>query len=126
MARGARPKRRGRQLADVIARHVEALRIERGLSKRELASRAEVSITGLNLIEAAAVKPTVETLERLAAVLQVAPAALLDEGRDAQVPQSPKLFFRVMRRLKDRDTEYLLVVDRLLQALDRFGRSSRR
>lgn len=69
-----------------IARRVLALRQQRGLSLEGLSERCHVSKSMISLIERGESSPTAVVLERLAAGLGVAMAALFE---DAAAPPSP-------------------------------------
>jgi transcriptional regulator with XRE-family HTH domain len=69
-----------------IARRVHALRQQRGLSLEALAQRCNVSKSMISLVERGESSPTAVVLERLAAGLGVALAALFD---DDAAPPSP-------------------------------------
>ena len=73
------------QLPDVGAR-VRALRAERGLSLRALAEMCELSPNAISLVERGISSPTVSTLHRLAAALQVHITAFFeDRGENIQL-----------------------------------------
>ncbi len=69
-----------------IARRVAALRAERGLSLEQLAARSGVSRSTLSLIERGETSATAVVLEKVAAGLGVALAALFEAERAAPGP----------------------------------------
>jgi transcriptional regulator with XRE-family HTH domain len=62
----------------VVARNVRRLRKERGLTQEQLALEAEVALRYVGMIERAETSATVGMLGKLAVVLAVRPADLLD------------------------------------------------
>jgi transcriptional regulator with XRE-family HTH domain len=70
-------------LGAMVARNLRRLRQERSLSQEELAHRVGINRNYVGMIEREENSPTIEMIERLAKVLQVDPAALLqrDKGR---------------------------------------------
>ena len=59
---------------------LKRLRTERGLSQAKLAARSDLDPSTVNQIERGARAPTVETLRKLAAALDVGVAELLGEA----------------------------------------------
>jgi transcriptional regulator with XRE-family HTH domain len=66
----------------IVGGNVRRLRGERGLTQEELAFEAEIDLTYVGGIERGKRNPSLEVIVRLATVLQVAPAALLDPSHD--------------------------------------------
>lgn len=66
-------------LGAVVARRVRQFRIERGLTQEELAGRAGLNRNYVGMIEREENSPTVVTLEKLAAVLEIEPKLLFDD-----------------------------------------------
>jgi transcriptional regulator with XRE-family HTH domain len=64
-----------------IGRNIRRLRIERGLSATELSERCGLVGSHIAKIERQFVKPTVETLIRIAKGLGVNPSALLKKAK---------------------------------------------
>lgn len=60
-----------------VARNLRRLRAERGLTQEDVADRANLNRNYVGMIEREENAPTVDTLEKLAQVLQVEPADLL-------------------------------------------------
>lgn len=60
-----------------MARNLRRLRAERGLTQEEVADRANLNRNYVGMIEREENAPTVDTLEKLAQVLQVDPGDLL-------------------------------------------------
>ena len=82
----AGPQEGDGQLGQVIANHVRARRLELGLNVGQLAERTGISKGMLSKIENAQTSPSLSTLERLAAALDMPVTALfrgLAEERDA-------------------------------------------
>jgi transcriptional regulator with XRE-family HTH domain len=65
-------------MPQVVARNLRLLRQERGLSQEELAHLAEVDRTYVSALERAKYSPTVSMVGKLAEVLGVLPARLLE------------------------------------------------
>jgi transcriptional regulator with XRE-family HTH domain len=65
-------------MAQVVARNLRRVRHARGLSQEELAHRAEIDRTYVSALERAKYNPTVGMVGKLAAVLGVTPASLLE------------------------------------------------
>ena len=67
-------------LRGVVARNLRRIRHGRGLSQEELAARADLNRNYVGLLEREEHAATVDTLEKLAAVLEIDPAELLSRG----------------------------------------------
>jgi len=67
-----------RDIAALVGARIEALRLERGLSLRELAQMAECFTTHLSLVEYGLASCNVLTLQKIARALRVAPYDLLN------------------------------------------------
>src|SRR5262245_16909640 len=67
----------------LVGRRVRALRLERGLSLAELATRAGISIGALSQIERGMSSLRVRVIWPLAAALEVEPSALVAENDEA-------------------------------------------
>jgi transcriptional regulator with XRE-family HTH domain len=65
-------------MPQVVARNLRLLRQAKGLSQEELAHRADVDRTYVSALERAKYNPTVRMVGRLAEVLEVPPASLLE------------------------------------------------
>ena len=68
----------GMSLREILARNLRRLRAERGLSQEELAHRAGVNRNYVGMIEREENAATVDTMEQLAAALDVGPTDLID------------------------------------------------
>jgi transcriptional regulator with XRE-family HTH domain len=66
------------KLREVMARNLRRLREESGMSQEELAHRAGLNRNYIGMLERAENAPTVDVIEKLAAALQVNPAAFFD------------------------------------------------
>ena len=64
-------------LRTILARNLKATRLERGLSQEELAHEAGLHRTYVSLLENERYSVSIDTLEKLAAVLEVEPVDLL-------------------------------------------------
>jgi len=62
----------------VVAQNLRRLRLETGLSQEELALRANVDRTYISALERGLYSPTVTMIGKLAAVIGVEPAILLE------------------------------------------------
>ena len=65
------------RLRAIVARNLRRLRAERDITQEELAERAGINRNYVGMIEREENAPTVDTLEKLAEVLQVEPTSLL-------------------------------------------------
>lgn len=63
------------KLRRVVAQNLRRMRLDQGMSQEELAHAAGVYRNYIGMLERAENAPTVDVLEKLAAVLQVDPAA---------------------------------------------------
>jgi transcriptional regulator with XRE-family HTH domain len=70
------------KLGSVVARRLRRFRHERGLTQEELAARAGLNRNYVGMIEREQNSPTVDTLEKLATVLNVHPKVFFDEEAD--------------------------------------------
>jgi len=61
-----------------MAKRLKALRVERGMTQVQLATRAGISRIHVIRIEAARHEPTLGMIERLAKALKVRPSELID------------------------------------------------
>ena len=68
----------GMSLRGILARNLRRLRAERGLSQEELAHRAGVNRNYVGMIEREENAATVDTMEQLAAALDVDATDLID------------------------------------------------
>jgi transcriptional regulator with XRE-family HTH domain len=68
------------EIRRVFARNLRRLRNERGLSQERLAAVAALDRTYVSALEREMYSVSIDTLARLAAALDVAPAALLQEA----------------------------------------------
>lgn len=78
-----------RSLAKLVQERVRALRLERALTQEELCERAGISIDAVSRIEGGSRVPTLETLERLAAALDVAVEDLVKTGAPPKRSMAP-------------------------------------
>jgi transcriptional regulator with XRE-family HTH domain len=74
-------------LQELIARNLRRVRLDRGLTQRELAFRAGLDGRCIPLLERGSYSATVTMLDRLACALGVAPSILL--GVDEPAPAAP-------------------------------------
>ena len=68
----------GMSLREILARNLRRLRAERGLSQEELAHRAGLNRNYVGMIEREENAATVDTMEQLAAALNVDATDLID------------------------------------------------
>jgi transcriptional regulator with XRE-family HTH domain len=68
------------KLREVVAQNLRRLRDESGMSQEELAHRAGLNRNYVGMLERAENAPTVDVIEKLAAALQVDPAAFFNQG----------------------------------------------
>src|SRR5205823_5141902 len=82
------PRRKTRiQQASVIsffAERLRGLRLARGLTQRQVADEAKVTLSYISRLEAGGVAPGIDTLERLAAALNVHMTELLPQSSSQQ------------------------------------------
>jgi transcriptional regulator with XRE-family HTH domain len=71
-------------LRRVLASNLRRLRAERGLSQEELAHRAGLNRNYVGMLEREENAATIDTLERLAAVLDVPASELLDAAANGE------------------------------------------
>lgn len=85
----------------IRGQQIRLLREERGYTLQELASRAHLSLSYLSEIERESKRPSLKTIEKLAAALNVSKARLLDggSGKDGALSIGEKI--RVIRTEKD-------------------------
>ena len=115
------PPRRARLQVRATAERVRRLRLEKGWTQEELASRARIGRSTVSRIERAEERPAGRTAAALATALGVQVGALL-----GPVPGQPTLFpgpdewrIALLRRLLElRDDEVEAVVPQLLSLLD--------
>jgi transcriptional regulator with XRE-family HTH domain len=68
------------KLGTLVARRLRRVRRERGFSQEELAGRAGLNRNYVGMVEREENSPTIETLEKLAAALEVHPKLFFEEG----------------------------------------------
>jgi len=76
-----------------------------GISRAELARRAELSAAAVSQFESGATRPRPGTLAQLALALGVPAAFLASTGRATVLPEVTESFFRSLRRTTQRDRE---------------------
>lgn len=76
-------------IAIQLGQRIRALRRERGISQEELSFKAGISAAHLGQIERAVKKPTVETIGKLAAALEVPVTALFSSEYSCDSPPAP-------------------------------------
>jgi transcriptional regulator with XRE-family HTH domain len=79
---------------EALGERVQTLRIDRGLTLRELADRSDVSVSMLSSVERGEKAPTVVVLDRVAAGLDVSLASLVAADEAARI---------IVRRAADQD-----------------------
>jgi transcriptional regulator with XRE-family HTH domain len=79
---------------EALGERVQTLRIDRGLTLRELADRSDVSVSMLSSVERGEKAPTVVVLDRVAAGLDVSLASLVAADETARI---------IVRRAADQD-----------------------
>jgi len=75
-----------------VARAVRDLRLERNLSQRQLAGRMQVPRTYISKIENGKAMPTLSSLERLAAALEVDICKLVHDARSRRNEETASIF----------------------------------
>jgi transcriptional regulator with XRE-family HTH domain len=66
-----------RNISEIVRARIRALRIERGMTQEGLCERASISIDAVTRIERGSRTPTIDTLEKIAAALDVGVADLV-------------------------------------------------
>ena len=74
------------KLGTLVARRLKQFRRQRGLSQEELADGAGLNRNYVGMIEREENSPTVDTLEKLAAVLGIKPKLLVDDDEQPTAP----------------------------------------
>lgn len=74
----------------VFARNLRELRREKGLSQEELAHRAEVDRTYISALERGVYAASVTMIGKLADVLGIEPARLLERGQEPTRPKTKR------------------------------------
>ncbi|WP_291524840.1 XRE family transcriptional regulator [Acidithiobacillus sp.] len=69
-----------------VCKKIRQLREDKGWSVRGLAARAEISPSALSQIEAGQNSPSIATLEKICAALQIPIVAIFDDGETAGLP----------------------------------------
>ena len=69
------------KISDKIFKKIKLERIKRNLSQDELASRAKINKNTIWKIETGQVSPTIQTLEKIAAALEIDFATLIDVSK---------------------------------------------
>jgi transcriptional regulator with XRE-family HTH domain len=71
-------------IREVFAHNLKTLRHERGLTQEELAHRAEVDRTYISSLERCVYGASIDVIDRLATVLEVAPSKFLEMPRSEE------------------------------------------
>lgn len=101
--------------ADQVGQRLRALRIERGLSLRKLATRLGISASALSQLETGQRAPSLERLHQIVAELDYPLAAVFDDA--VAVPSSPHLRLATAHDVPGKPTELTGVfVQRGMQA----------
>lgn len=108
-----REPRNRRGLSRRFGAHLRSLRTERGLTQEALAERSDLSVDGIRRIERGAFSPSLETIGRLCAGLEVSLATMFasfELGRRKEVEE-------VCDLLHSRSRKEVRLVWRILKAL---------
>lgn len=109
-----------RQVGKAVGGRIRDLRKQAGITQAELAELAEIEPESLSRIEGGKLQPSLKTLDRIAASLQV-PAARLHDDSPVVLAKPPlravdRRILRLMAKLDEREAEVLLrSVENLLQ-----------
>jgi transcriptional regulator with XRE-family HTH domain len=68
-------------LTKTVSENLHALRVAKGLTQQEVASRAKITVSYVSMLERGNRSPPLETLEVLARALKVPPLQLLEPTR---------------------------------------------
>lgn len=108
---------------------IREIRKLRGLTQEDLADRSDRSVDGISALERGVVLPGLETLERLAEVLDVPIASFLDSPADDSGSARAQLLAQLMllsRALDDSDLQVAVEqVSALSRAVERRARTRR-
>lgn len=97
--------------------HLRQARKLRGWTQSELAEAAELSLDMIGRMERGTASPSLETIETLATVLNVAPATLLGGVMDsARSGNRAKLLERIESRLAKANDQELALAERVITA----------
>lgn len=114
--------------AKSLARGMQRLRSELGMSQADLAEAADLSVQFVAALEQQSRSATLQTLDKLAAALRVTPAELLAVGEPRRSePDGARTMTRLLKGLSAGDQERLISIVREARALCRSTpRKSRR
>jgi transcriptional regulator with XRE-family HTH domain len=105
-------------LAATVGERIRQFREERGWDIRGLAARAEIQPSWLEIYEAGLRLPRVYTLYRLADILQVSVASLLEEEAP-EMALADRRLLRELRRIQKLDPDDKRAVVELLESVTR-------
>lgn len=88
------------RVAELISRNIRAFRERAGLSQKQLAQKAGISLRYISQVETGAPNITVDVVEKLAGVLKVTPADILQDGKLRASTQTLSALDQCIRLLK--------------------------
>ena len=102
----------------IIGRNIKRLREAQGITQEELSFRAKMSVSHLGSIERGMSNPTVETINRIAHVLNVEASIFLMENEAQQLSQEESMLVKkyvsyLMRMPKEKQKRLLDIIDAL-------------
>lgn len=116
---GMSKRHRQEKIEIVVGRRIRTLREERALTQAALAVRARTSQSNLARLENGERSPTLGSLAKIAAALQVDLGELLGGAAPPPaLPKAEKSWLRVCRSLRDREEGFLRGVEKLIRALE--------
>jgi transcriptional regulator with XRE-family HTH domain len=117
------PRKGPRRTSDIkrrLGETIRSLREERVLTQAELSRRSGTSRSEINGLENGSRAITVITLESVARALGVPISTLFaDEKRPATPSRSEATLYRIVGKLRDREPDYLLSVEKIIDFFDR-------
>lgn len=104
-------------LIQVFGTHLRQARKLKGWTQSELAEAAELSLDMIGRMERGTASPSLETIEALAAALDVGPATLFGGRTDAsRSGKRAKILERIDGRLAKANDQELALVERVITA----------
>lgn len=75
-------------LGIIVAQNIRALRLERGLSQKDLADKTNLTVRYISRLENTSPNITLEVIERLAKGLEITPAEIVSSSAISKKPNS--------------------------------------
>lgn len=103
-----------------LGNKIKALRIQKGYSQEKLAELLDISIRSLSRIETDYGLPSVETLHKLATILQFNINGILEE-ENIKIPEKNPLLNKLLNtaeNLPDKKLKFLIATAKMLKEID--------